>query len=90
MRLANFAAFHQRQEMFGHGFLARVRAGIMEPRIESGRRAFQRFQTHRAGDVGDARKAFRAQKRQSAHGVHCLRAVEQCQTFFCLELHGLS
>ena len=36
--------------------------------------------------VGDARKAFRAQKRQSAHGVHRLRAVEQCQAFFCFEL----
>src|SRR5215469_1966070 len=75
--------------MFGYSFLARVRTRILQPQIKSDRRALQRFETYRAGDVGDSRKAFCAQKRQPADGVHRLCAVEQCQAFFGFELHGL-
>src|ERR1051326_7153193 len=75
MRLANFAAFHQREEMFGYLFLTGVRTRILKPRIEGDRCTFQGFETHGAGSVRDAREAFRAQKRQSTDGMHRLGAM---------------
>ena len=81
MRLANLATFHQRQKMFGHGFLARMRTRVLQTRIECSGRAFERFETHRAGHIGDACQALRTQDRQSADRVHGLRAIEQGQTF---------
>src|SRR6202035_1005888 len=32
---------------------------------------------------------LRAQKRQSTHGMHRLRTVEQCQAFLCFKVHRL-
>ena len=58
MRLADFAVFHQRQKMFGHGFLARMRPRILQPQIECNGRAFERFETHRAGHIGHACEAL--------------------------------
>ena len=67
MRLTDLAVFHQRQEMFGHGYLARMRPGVLQTGIECGWRAFERFETHRAGYIGHARETLRTQERQPAN-----------------------
>ena len=86
MRLADLAVFHKGQKMFGGGFLARMRPRILQARIECDRRAFERFQTHRAGHIRHASEALRTQKRKAADRVHRLRAVEQGETFLGFEL----
>src|SRR5712691_11981737 len=75
--------------MFSDGFLSRMRTGLVQTRIESGRRSFQRFQGHCPGNISDSRKFFRPQDRQSSDGVHGLSAVEKSESFFCFEMLGL-
>src|SRR6266403_5019649 len=48
MRLANLASFQNHQQMFGRRSLSRMRPRVLQPRIERGRGAFQRLETHRA------------------------------------------
>ena len=73
--------------MFRSSFLPGMRPGILQPQIESGGRAQKRFETHRTANISDAREAFGAKKREPAHCVHSLRAIEQCEPFFRLELY---
>ena len=48
----------------------------MNSRVERGRRALERLQRHRAGDIGHPREAFRAQKGEPADRMHRLGAIE--------------
>jgi hypothetical protein len=58
VRLTNLAIFHQGQKMFGHGFLARMRPRVLQTGIECNGRAFERFETHRAGHISHACEAL--------------------------------
>ena len=82
MRFSNFAALQKRVQMRGHSFLSLMGPGIVQPRIECGRRVAQTFERHRTGNVGYIRQAFRAQDRQSPNRVHRLSAIQQRETFF--------
>src|SRR5712691_9284770 len=75
--------------MFGNGFLSGMRTGLLQTRIKSGRRSFQRFQGHCTGNISDSRESFRPQDRQSSDGVHGLGAIEKGEPFFCFEMLGL-
>ena len=63
-----------------------MRARGVNAFIESYGSSAQSFQRHRASDIGDARKTFRAMKREPADGAHRLRAVQERQTFFDFQL----
>ena len=63
--------------MFGHGFLAGMRSGVLHTQIKSGRSALERFEAHRAGNVRDAGEPVGAKKREPAHRVHRLSTIEQ-------------
>src|SRR4051812_35372542 len=58
----------------------------MNALVECDGRPFQRFECHRTRDVSETNKPFRAMKRKRADSAHRLRAVEQRETFFHLEL----
>ncbi len=49
---------------------------LADVQIERGRRSFQRFERHCAGDIRNARQPLRSQQRQSADCMHTLRAVQ--------------
>ena len=66
-----------------------MRTSAVDPFVESGRRPAQRFERHRAGDIGDAREAFRAEQSEAADRVHRLGAVEQREAFLGLEFSRL-
>src|SRR5438067_10109505 len=89
MRLPNLASIQERQQMFRDGLLAGVRPGIVQTRIESGGRSLERFETHCAGHIRDAREPFRAEKGESADRVHRLCAVEQGESLLCFEMQRL-
>src|SRR5712692_9911428 len=75
--------------MIANGFLTRMWAGLLQARIESGRRSLERFQAHGAGNISDMGETFRAQDRQSPHGMHRVCPVEQSESFLCLYTHRL-
>src|SRR5439155_14555945 len=75
--------------MFGDSFLSWMWTRLLQTRIERGRCSFQRFQSHRTGNISDSRESFRPQDRQSSNGVHGLSAIEQSKPFFCFEMLGL-
>ena len=86
VRRADLAFAQKRAEMAGDRLLPGMRAGVVNARVESDRGSLQRFEGHRAGDIGDARETFRPEEGETADGVHRLGAVEQRQAFFRLEI----
>jgi hypothetical protein len=54
--------------------------------VERALRALQRFEAHRAGDVGEGRQARGIEKCESAEPRHVLCAVDERETFFRFEL----
>ena len=62
-----------------------MRPSLVQTRIEHRGRAFERFETHPAGNVGNAREAFRPENRESADRVHRLGAIKKCQPLLCFE-----
>src|SRR4029453_19031034 len=75
MRLPNLASIQKRQQMFGDGFLAGMRPGVLQTCIERRRSALERLKAHRAGNVRDTREPIRAEKREPADSVHRLCAI---------------
>ena len=89
VRLANLAVGQQLPQMPRGGDLPRVRPRLMDPPVERGRRALERLQRHRPGDIEEPRHAMGPQQRQPAGGHHRLGAVQQRQTLLRLQYQGL-
>ena len=70
--------------MARHRLLAGMRTRVVNARIKRDRRSFQRFEGHRAGDIGDAGESFRAEEGEPADGVHRLGAIQEREAFFGL------
>src|SRR3954449_8075234 len=47
--------------------------------------AHQRFDREGSDDAGAAERVLRAQQRKDTNGSHLLSAVQECETFFCLQ-----
>ena len=75
--------------MSSNRFLSGMRPRFLQTWIECSRRVAQTFERHRAGNIGNICQAFPTQDRQSPDGMHGLSAVQQCKTFFGLQLHRL-
>src|ERR1043166_8941923 len=87
MRLPDLAVTQKMAKTLGYGALTRMRSGGVDSRIESGRRSLERFQRHRASDVGHASEPLRPKQRKAADCMHRLGAVEKGEAFLRFELH---
>ena len=91
MRLANLRALHQPHQVRRRRNLACMWPGLVNPRVESSRRAHQRLQRHRPRQIRQLRHAQPSRHGQRAHGGHSLRPVQQRQTLLgrqCQRLHS--
>ena len=68
--------------MLRHRLLAGMGTRLVNPRIKRRRRSLQRLQAHRAGNICDAREAFRAQQSQPTHRMHGLCSIQERETLF--------
>src|SRR5262245_16811851 len=58
----------------------------MNALVKSYRRAFERFERHCSGNVGETNKLFSTMQCQRADSPHRLRPVKKCQAFFHFQL----
>ena len=89
MRLADLALAQQLAQMRGNFDLSGMWTRRVNPLIKSDRRIAQSFERHRPGDVGNLRESLRSMQRQTAHGRHRLRSVEQREPFLGFQLQWL-
>src|ERR1044072_5045350 len=86
MRLSNLAISQQLSQMRRDFDLSRMRSSRMNTLVESYGRTFQRFERHRAGNVGQTDESFRSMQRKRADCSHRLRAVKKRESFFHFQL----
>src|SRR2546423_14197082 len=89
MRSANLALAQKRKQVSRNCPLAGMRSGLVDPFIERGRRASERFERHRAGNVSHARETFCPKQRKPPDSVHRLSAVEEREAFLGLNIGRL-
>src|SRR2546423_6811100 len=82
MRLTNLAIAEQISQVSSNGQLPRMRTRCMNAFVEGDGRAFESFERHCAGNVRESNELLCAMQCKRTDGAHCLRAVEQRQTFF--------
>ena len=87
MRGHDLRALHQTREVGRAGQLARVRAHLVQVRLERAVGAEKRFGRHRGGDVGRPEQPLRVRAREHQHAKHAVRAVDQREAFLGLEPH---
>ena len=84
--LHDFAVCEQPPEVLRDERLPRMRPEHHQTFVERAFGAFQRFEAHRTGQVGDAREAQSFEHAERPRRGHVLRAVDQREPFFGLEL----
>ena len=89
VRLADLALAQQLAQMRGNFDLSGMWTRRVNPLVKSDRRIAQSFERHRPGDVGNLRESLRSMQRQTAHGRHRLRSVEQREPFLGFQLQWL-
>ena len=85
MRFPDLAVAQKMKEVLSDRLLAAMRARLMDAGVKCGRRALERFQSHRPCYVRDARESVRSEKCEPANSVHRLGAVEKSETFLRFE-----